>query len=89
MKKILLTLLLGIFYQGMVYAGAGSYDKTTGLWTVGNLSVGSNVTLTIVVRVNATGNITNVVNVTGDQDDNDTNNTDNKTVIVNATSDLW
>ena len=53
-----------ILPNGLVYvshnAGAGSYDKTTGLWTVGNLNVGSNVTLVIVVRVNATGNTVNV-----------------------------
>ncbi|MDO5842344.1 MAG: hypothetical protein Q4Q24_03675, partial [Methanobrevibacter ruminantium] len=79
--------------DGLVYVSddsSGAYNPSTGVWAVGNLANGSNVTLVITVRVNVTGNITNVVNVTGDQDDNDTNNSKaNETVVVNATSDLW
>jgi uncharacterized repeat protein (TIGR01451 family)/fimbrial isopeptide formation D2 family protein len=49
---------------GLTYVSdSGNYDKTTGAWTVGSLSHGDSVTLTIVVKVTQTGSITNRVSV--------------------------
>ena len=54
--------------------GQGSYDNNTGIWTIGNMSLGSSVVLTIVVNVTQSGNITNMANVTGDHEDLDPTN---------------
>ncbi|WP_433830070.1 PKD domain-containing protein [Flavobacterium anhuiense] len=42
----------------------GTYDPTTGLWTIGDLSNSNSETLQIAATVNATGDYTNVVEVT-------------------------
>jgi len=41
-------------------ATVGFYDPLTGLWNIGNLNVGQNVTLNITVRINGTGIIENI-----------------------------
>ncbi|WP_298394846.1 DUF11 domain-containing protein, partial [Flavobacterium sp.] len=68
-----------------------SVTPSTGTWTapnwaIGNLNNGSNATLTVVARVNATGSYTNTATITGNQTDpNTTNNTSTSTPIpVNA-----
>jgi uncharacterized repeat protein (TIGR01451 family) len=65
----------------------GSYDDTTGIWTVGTVNVGNNVaTLTITASVTSTGTLTNTANVTqSDQYDPDTaNNQSSATVTPGA-----
>ncbi|MCL2115122.1 MAG: hypothetical protein FWH29_02750 [Methanobrevibacter sp.] len=47
-----------------VTATFGTFNNITGLWSIANISVNSTVTLTIVVRVNGTGNISNLANIT-------------------------
>jgi len=42
----------------------GSYDDATGVWTVGSISDGASASLTITVKVNATGDYKNVAQVT-------------------------
>ena len=78
--------------NGLVYVSDnsnGKYDPNTGIWNISNLANQEIATLVIVVRVNATGNITNNVNVTSNEYDNETeHNKDNKTIIVNASADL-
>ena len=65
-------------------ATVGDYDGFT--WTIGTLANQSTATLTIVSRVNATGNISNVVVVKGIE--NDTNTSNNEANITNITSRL-
>jgi uncharacterized repeat protein (TIGR01451 family) len=48
-------------------ATVSSYDPSTGLWNIGNLSVGQSETLYIIVRINGTGNIMNIANATVNQ----------------------
>ena len=48
-------------------ASKGGYNPATGLWNIGNLNVGQTATLTIVVKVNASGTIVNTVSVFADQ----------------------
>ncbi len=67
-------------------ASNGTYDPITGIWNISALNNGDSFNLVIVVRVNATGIITNGVNVTLDQENinNETNGiniTENITVI--------
>ena len=53
-------------------ADQGDYDEATGLWTVGDLDPGGNVTLTVVADVDDDGTITNRAEViVVDQDDVD------------------
>ncbi|WP_461084712.1 Ig-like domain-containing protein [Spirosoma flavus] len=58
-------------------ASQGSFDATTGLWTVGNLASGGVATLVLTVRVQSEGVLVNVANVsaTGSQEVNLSNNT--------------
>ncbi|GLR16976.1 Ig-like domain-containing protein [Portibacter lacus] len=57
---------------------SGSYDETTGLWTIGGLALNESVTLTIKAEVAYGGEYDNAVHVTGDEDDSDdANNHDN------------
>ncbi|WP_425614647.1 SpaA isopeptide-forming pilin-related protein [Anatilimnocola sp. NA78] len=50
----------------------GSYNSTTGVWTVGNLNAGANATLTVVVTVTTSGVKVNTAEVTAvDQGDLD------------------
>ncbi|MBX3253853.1 MAG: DUF11 domain-containing protein [Chitinophagaceae bacterium] len=46
-------------------ASAGSYNNTTGVWTLGNLNNGSSTVLTITALVNATGVYTNTASISG------------------------
>jgi uncharacterized repeat protein (TIGR01451 family) len=55
--------------------GQGTYDSTTGAWTVGTVPSGSSVTLMLVARVDVAGPQTNVVTIThSDQFDPNSNN---------------
>ena len=78
---------------GVVYVSDdsnGTFDYTTGIWNIGNLSSGANVTLNIVTRINTTNaEVTNPVNVTSETyDPNETNNHDNNTIVVAPEADL-
>jgi uncharacterized repeat protein (TIGR01451 family) len=51
---------------GLTYVshnGAGSYDRTTGIWTIGNLAVGQIVTLDVTVRVTGEAAVANIAEV--------------------------
>ncbi|MCL2115649.1 MAG: DUF11 domain-containing protein, partial [Methanobrevibacter sp.] len=70
-------------------ASAGTYTVADGRWDIGNLNAGSSATLTIIVRINGTGNIVNVANVTTDQNnigDNETNTSSNGTNFTVAST---
>ncbi|WP_169805788.1 DUF11 domain-containing protein, partial [Methanobrevibacter curvatus] len=54
-----------LIYVNSTLTNSVSYDNGTGKWTVGSLANGSSAILTIVVRLNGIGNITNTVSVTG------------------------
>jgi uncharacterized repeat protein (TIGR01451 family) len=60
---------------------AGTYDHTTGVWTVGALANGSNATLGITVTVNAAGPYTNTAQVSAatERDPDSTPNNSNAT----------
>lgn len=55
-------------------ASNGSYNQTTGVWTIGALTNAGTATLTITATVQATGNYTNTATVTGGVDDPDPGN---------------
>jgi uncharacterized repeat protein (TIGR01451 family) len=57
----------------------GSYNNTTGLWTVGSVNNGANATLTITATVTGTGSITNTAQVSA-SDQPDTDSTPNNNV---------
>jgi uncharacterized repeat protein (TIGR01451 family) len=46
-----------------ISCSGGTYNATTGAWTVGNMASGTSATLTITVRVGQTGTITNTADV--------------------------
>src|SRR5690606_41988021 len=45
-------------------ATTGTYNSTTGLWTVGTLTTGQSVSLQIIATVNTSGNYENIAEVT-------------------------
>ncbi|PIF47562.1 putative repeat protein (TIGR01451 family) [Chryseobacterium sp. 52] len=63
----------------------GSYNNTTGVWTVGNLNSGANATLTVTATVSAAGSYLNTATITGDLNDPDTS--DNTASIRVTTAD--
>jgi len=63
-------------------AQTGTYSNITGVWTIGALAVGAQVTLEITARVNTTGLHTNTATVTGvNRDINLVNNTSSVTPV--------
>ncbi len=48
----------------MVTPSTGSYNKSTGIWTVGTLAIGDSAKLTILATVNQAGTLTNTAEVT-------------------------
>ena len=80
---------------GLVYVShstaTGTYNPGTGIWTIGSLANGANVTLNITATVTqpAVPSVTNVGIVSGGQSDpNPTNNTDSETITPNVVTDL-
>jgi len=79
--------------KGLVWIsdnGNGTYNHYTGIWTIGNLTNQSIITLIIRTLVNVTNaNITNIAVVDSDTyDPNPENNTDNDTINVRPEADL-
>ena len=65
--------------------GVGSFDSSTGLWTIGNLASGSSTTLTLAAKVNSGDpgdKIANTATVSGSQADSNAGN-NSSTVKVN------
>ena len=61
----------------------GSFDKTKGVWTIGDLAKGEEVTLIITCKVLSAGSITNKAVVNSHTKDlNTSNNKDNATIEV-------
>jgi len=71
-------------------SGNGTYNATTGVWTVGNLANGATAALKIVAQgIVANAALTNVAIVSGtNYDQNSTNNQGNITVTTGPASDL-
>ncbi|MGL6298093.1 MAG: hypothetical protein ACRC1M_02890, partial [Methanobacteriaceae archaeon] len=65
---------LGIIDIISVVPSTGSYNNTSGIWNIGNLSVNSTVSMNITVRIKVTGQIINTANVTATQEDPNLNN---------------
>lgn len=64
-NSVAVTDLLPSGYTYVSYsATTGSYDSSTGIWTVGNMPVSDSYTLQITATVNATGNYTNSAEIT-------------------------
>ena len=68
-----------VIQSGFTYVGYqsenGTYDPTTGKWTIPYLGANETATLTITVVVNPTGNYSNVATIISGDDSNPTNNT--------------
>jgi len=64
-NSVAVTDLLPSGYTYASYsATTGSYDSSTGVWTVGNMPISDSYTLQITATVNANGNYTNTAEVT-------------------------
>ncbi|RAJ80341.1 putative repeat protein (TIGR01451 family)/gliding motility-associated-like protein [Chitinophaga dinghuensis] len=60
----------------------GTYNSTTGIWTIGQLANGASVQMTVVATVNKTGNYTNTATISGNETDRVIgNNSDQKTPV--------
>ncbi len=67
-------------------ASVGSYNESTGIWTIGTMTSGASATLHITFTPNSTGTIVNTVTLNGlDQtDSNSSNNTASATITVSS-----
>jgi len=63
-------------------ADIGTYNSTTGLWTIGNLANAGSANLTLITKVNATGGFTNIATITGAETDNNPANNSSQVVIT-------
>lgn len=86
--NVIATDLLPAGFTHVSNNSGGSYNPSSGVWTIGNLSNGASVSLNITVTVNATGNYNNYVTVFSNNtfivDPNLTNNSDNQLVTVDC-----
>lgn len=57
-----------------VLPSTGSYNNTSGIWNIGNLTVNTTVSMNITVRIKVTGQIINTANVTATRADLNINN---------------
>jgi uncharacterized repeat protein (TIGR01451 family) len=71
-------------------SGTGTYNPTTGTWTIGSLANGKDAILKIIAQViTSNTKITNIVSINGtNYDQNSTNNRNNSTITVKLASDL-
>ena len=76
--------------KSLIFVDAsGNYDKKTGTWLIKSLGIGKSVKLTLICKVNKTGEIRNSVNVSSNEFDWDlSNNHDEKAINVAPASDL-
>jgi uncharacterized repeat protein (TIGR01451 family) len=60
--------------NGLTYTtstpSTGTYNPTTGIWNIGNMTNGTTLTLTITANINQTGPITNTAILTAEDQDN-------------------
>jgi gliding motility-associated-like protein/uncharacterized repeat protein (TIGR01451 family) len=75
-----------ILQSGYTYVSSttttGTYNTSTGLWTIGTLNNGASETLTITATVNASGSYANTASITGNEiDTNLVNNTSTVTTV--------
>ena len=73
----------GLTFVSYTSSPGTTYNSGTGVWTIGNLTVGSSVTLNITATVNSAGQIINTVNITGNETDPNPNN-NRDTVALNS-----
>jgi uncharacterized repeat protein (TIGR01451 family)/gliding motility-associated-like protein len=70
---------------GNVTVSTGTYNATTGIWTIGNLAVGQTATLTVNSTIKANGVIVNTAVISGDQlDERPESNTSTVITVVGA-----
>ncbi|KZX11125.1 DUF7507 domain-containing protein [Methanobrevibacter filiformis] len=67
-------------------ASIGTYNNTTGKWTIGNLLPGQSATLTINITIIGNNSVTNTANITTDQ--KNINNQNQSTITNNISKDV-
>jgi uncharacterized repeat protein (TIGR01451 family) len=65
-------------------ASAGSYDSTSGIWSIGSLANSASATLQITTAVLNEGSITNTATKSGEIEDDPNGNNDSSSVTLNA-----
>jgi gliding motility-associated-like protein len=72
-------LLIGYTYVSSTVT-AGTYDPSTGNWTIGSMLNGASETLTITATVNPSGDYTNTATITGNEPESDLANNTSTTI---------
>ncbi|WP_257670518.1 T9SS type B sorting domain-containing protein, partial [Parapedobacter tibetensis] len=60
----------------------GSYDETSGIWAVGNLTNGGNALLRITALVNPSGDYRNTAQITGNEQDPEEDDNDDEVTLI-------
>jgi gliding motility-associated-like protein/uncharacterized repeat protein (TIGR01451 family) len=80
-----------ILQNGYTYIASkttnGSYDASTGIWTIGNMANGESEQITITATVNSSGNYLNTATIEGNE--TDTNLVDNVSTIIPVPTDFF
>ena len=75
--------------KGLTYTtsspSTGTYDSTTGIWNIGNMTNGTTLTLTITATITGTGTITNTAELTAEDQDNWNYNNNAQTLDLTIT----
>ncbi|NDK54445.1 T9SS type A sorting domain-containing protein [Pontibacter fetidus] len=88
--------LTDLLPAGLTFVSAsptiGTYDKTTGIWTIGNLNIAPTATLVLKAKTTTLGSITTTASLNNrsgyELDDNSSNNTSSNTISVNPSADV-
>lgn len=67
--KVVDVLPSGFTFVSNTTPTSGSFNSSTGVWTIGNLTYGANATLTITAKVNSSGSYINTASISGGQKD--------------------
>ncbi|QPH39300.1 DUF11 domain-containing protein [Pedobacter endophyticus] len=79
----------GYTFVSATASGTTNYNPTTGIWSIGNLANGSDITLSIIASVQASGNYTNTATIQASETDPaNTNNMASSTPVPVAVSNL-
>lgn len=72
----------GYTYVSSTAPTGTTYDQATGIWTIGDLTLDTEVTMTITATVNSTGSYTNIATIIPIGDDPDNSNNSSEVTII-------
>ncbi|MGL6298094.1 MAG: hypothetical protein ACRC1M_02895 [Methanobacteriaceae archaeon] len=83
------TSSVGLLTLGVVSISQGSFNNSTGIWTIGNMTVGSTATIVLRALVTGLGSLNNYATVNSEEiDTNLSNNNNSATIFASPKADV-